>query len=643
VIKRFTILAFFFCTLLNAQEVVSPLSNNPFQIIHAEKQKKQSAVTRFLMAPGDTLLLPFIDDFSSTFIYPDSTKWLDKKVYINRDFPIAPITIGVATFDGLSETGCPYDTVSTNGNINLKSDSLTSKPIKLDYQPSDSIYISFYYQAKGRGDKPELDDSLLLYFKNASSGAWKKVWGRGGLINNSQADSVFRRVMIAITDTAYLKNGFQFRFINKSARLGNIDHWHIDYVQLKNASFKADTLINDVAFVYTPSSYLKNFQAMPWKQYNASEMTDSLWNFVRNNHTAFLNTNYTYKVFNQLQTQLLSANGSGNIEPFFTSGYTTCLIPSTGCRPLLRPPLNSFQFPALTGNTYFTLEHVINASGDINLKNDTIRRRQDFINYYAYDDGTAELAYGLNVIGSKLAYKFTLNVQDTLRAVDMYFNWINNMLSSPPVNSITQRQFRITIWNNNNGIPGAIIYQDSIVTPAYEFEYYTDWGNLSNKFYKYVLTSPQVLNTGTFFVGWVQYTDDLLNIGLDLNTNANTSKLFYNTLGNWSQSAIQGSVMIRPVFGTNGETAGEEDQAQVQKNVWKVFPNPANDFIQIKIDEVLTPSAISITDEVGREIYTSAYLTDIKINTADFTNGIYLVRLLLADGSQSVKKLIIAR
>ena len=41
--------------------------------------------------------------------------------------------------------------------------------------------------------------------------------------------------------------------------------------------------------------------------------------------------------------------------------------------------------------------------------------------------------------------------------------------------------------------------------------------------------------SGTFYVGWIQTTDDLLNIGLDLNKNSN-QYMFYNFNGTWLNS-----------------------------------------------------------------------------------------------------------
>ena len=51
---------------------------------------------------------------------------------------------------------------------------------------------------------------------------------------------------------------------------------------------------------------------------------------------------------------------------------------------------------------------------------------------------------------------------------------------------------------------------------------------------------------GTFYVGWEQITNDLLNIGLDKNSISN-QYMFYNVGGGWVNSQFPGSWMIRPV------------------------------------------------------------------------------------------------
>ena len=76
----------------------------------------------------DTLNLPFFDDFSTSSLYPDSSKWLNNQVYVNNHFPVYPPTLNVATFDVLNAEGRPYN-LTINKDFNSAGDSLISQPI----------------------------------------------------------------------------------------------------------------------------------------------------------------------------------------------------------------------------------------------------------------------------------------------------------------------------------------------------------------------------------------------------------------------------------------------------------------------------------------------------------------------------------
>ena len=87
------------------------------------------------------LSLPVIDDFSIDSYYPDTNIWQDKSVFINRNYAVNPITIGVATFDGLDARGRPYD-ITLTGIDSENADTLTSH--KIDLSSSDTVYLMFF-------------------------------------------------------------------------------------------------------------------------------------------------------------------------------------------------------------------------------------------------------------------------------------------------------------------------------------------------------------------------------------------------------------------------------------------------------------------------------------------------------------------
>ncbi len=114
--------------------------------------------------------LPFFEDFSTSRVYPDSTKWSDRGAFVNDGFPLLPPSRNAATLDVLDEIGAVYDFAISNPFI---AEHLTSVRIRLDsvfgpepcaITPADSVYLSFYYQPQGLGNAPEAGDSLVLEF-----------------------------------------------------------------------------------------------------------------------------------------------------------------------------------------------------------------------------------------------------------------------------------------------------------------------------------------------------------------------------------------------------------------------------------------------------------------------------------------------
>ena len=159
-----------------SQELLVPLNGNDV-IKKAHKQvPKQRKSNEFIYY--ESILLPFVDDFSNYTGYPDTALWIGRQAYVNQSFAIAPPTIGCVTLDAVDERGFVYAHANTT---HFSADTLLSRPIRLDsifspsrvqLKPSDSVYFSFYYQPGGGlgkpwsrvGDAPETEDSLLLEF-----------------------------------------------------------------------------------------------------------------------------------------------------------------------------------------------------------------------------------------------------------------------------------------------------------------------------------------------------------------------------------------------------------------------------------------------------------------------------------------------
>ena len=608
-----------------SQEQLYDLYTNP---VLQQKWKVLPAPLKVAPTPAASLSLPFMDDFSRDSVYPDNAKWMDMKVFINRNFPVAPPSIGVATFDGLDADGIPYDTTGTfNPASSAYADTLTSYPIDLfGKTPADSVRLSFYYEAGGKGNLPEVGDSLWLEFKSPAQ-TWTKVWTTPGF-SAAPSDSNFQQVMIYISSPAFLVDSFQFRFRNKATLSGNLDHWNLDYVYLNDVRPATDTAYKDIAFVYDAQSLLKQYIAMPWEQYDVNDMKTSIKNYLRNNYTStFTTSNYEYFIEDMNHTVLSNVNGSFSLQPYYPNGYTTCTpIP---CANILNPPVSYSYQDTMTGCYIYHVHHSLDSNAtDVNHNNDSVTFYQKFLNYYAYDDGTAEKGYGLNVIGGQTAYKFTLNTADQFTDVDMFFTFL--------MYSQALRTFRITIWDATGagGTPGNIIYQDSIVSPHYVTG--------MNQFYRYKLTSPVNLPAGSFYVGMVQYSSTELNIGFDANTNSQ-SKMYYRTGVNWVQTIFKGSWMIRPVFGRCTNWLGVAD-VSAEVNLFYVYPNPAQDILFVKSENDSNEKInFSVFDMLGNEVISQKGLSGSSVDISALKNGIYFIRIVDAKGNAGVKKIVVSK
>jgi hypothetical protein len=138
-----------------AGQEVRGLTENP---VIKEYLRHRPAVLKSAKA-ADTLNLPFFEDFSTSSVVPDPSKWTDASVFVNNSFGLDPISIGVATLDAIDANGELY---STN-NLPVSSDKLTSLPFDLSqYRISkEPVTLSFFYQPGGKGEVPEKTDSLI--------------------------------------------------------------------------------------------------------------------------------------------------------------------------------------------------------------------------------------------------------------------------------------------------------------------------------------------------------------------------------------------------------------------------------------------------------------------------------------------------
>ena len=641
--NKIIILAYLFLSCLrgNSQEVISYPDIQP-QIRKAFHDQKN--LKSFFMA--DTIEIPFMDDFARKMNYPDGRLWTDKMVFINKGYGLNPPSLGVATFDCYNERGEVYETGNSSG---FAADTLTSVPINLSYSERDSIVLSFYWQAGGLGDLPEAKDSLIVQFYSPPDSSWTTIERM-----ESSGERSFHMTLIPVVEDKYLQKGFRFRFINfasladtrEKGYLTNADHWNIDYVYLDTNRSVYDSSISDVAVVdpfhdkddisplpdsvFRFSSLHDDYESMPWKHYLETDITlNNDVNIVyRNNGRSILNVGRILRILDDNSTIEYKDGGSINILPS-----------QTIVQPLFFREI-SFQ-DNTADSAVFTIKGYLKTDTDPSKLrkalrwNDTVVYQQSFNNYYAYDDGSAEVGYGINGQGTqnaRIACKFHTYMKDTLQGLSIHFNQVKDQDEFRDI----RIYFYLAVWANNNGKPGELIHVN-------KDEQQAAFTNRLNGFTYYDFDSSLAVQD-TFYVGLIQTKEENLNIGFDYNR-INNDKLFYNLQGEWRNSDFAGTLMLRPVMGADpGQGTGIHHPVQKEEPRFTIYPNPAKNYVSLHMDNQQGSAAhyhIQVYDLTGKTMLRRSVSMNETIDVTSLQQGIYLLRLYDGKGMMGTKKLII--
>ncbi len=589
---------------------------------------------------GQGIFLPFLDDFSSYTGLPDNDLWDGENCFVNHNYQYLPPSIGVVTLDAVDRDGELYPDANSFGFMGdtlcsqfIRLDSLRS-PVARKLSVADSVYLSFFVQPGGGagnmweriGSQPSIKDSLVLQFFSATENSWTNVWTMTGTSVDSlyATDSTyFRYVLIPIDEEKYFNEFFKFRFLTYSSLdanpdadyVMNCDQWNIDYVYINYNRTCSDSSFRDIAFVNAATSLIKDYTAVPYKHYRTDMMKTNLNTTIVNLHSSALSSSYKYFVNDRNGNELANYDGGfENISPFMTS-HAFQTSPNH-----INPPLQ-YSFPLMSQEEEFEIVHVVREGvGQDNLSsNDTIRYRQVFSNYFAYDDGTSEGGFGINPLkGSNLALGFTLRQEDTLASVDIYFNKTNNRDTND------KRYFYLCVWDatdDEEPLPNNLLYKSERFLPK---------SDSLNKYTRYFLSEPLVLEEGTFFVSLeIKNKGDYINIGFDRNNDA--SKHIYSKISSgedWEQSFVVGALMIRPYFGY--KAVGLENMF-ADKDIL-VYPNPAKDNIYIntgeeRIKECYLTSVLGKRERIYPTQQGNIYVYDLSSKVS----GTYVITVLTFD------------
>lgn len=510
-------------------------------------------------AQQDMLELPFFDDFSYIKAAPDETLWASHGATVCYDLPKNPPSTGAMLLDALDGSGRFYPNARYGSTT--AADTVESLPINLKYPGEKSIWLSFYYQCGGFGDRPEKGDSLVLDFYSPPERKWQSIKVYEGGKSNQ-----FEQEMINIIDEKYLQQGFRFRFRNYISLgsslspdlVSNCDHWLIDYVSLDVNRYEGDTVYKDVSLTNTPIIRVGDYQQVPWRHYVNSKKHDPV-NYTihyRNNDSRarLLDSINLYLAHDGVTEQY--ALGTFNMPSYMDFENKNENFAYT------------FTSDSDTAATYnVTVKLVSDATMNDYAANNSVTVEKTFSNCYALDDGTAEAAYGLHGEGSDgamIAIKFNTYIPDKLRGVYMYF--------CPVYNNQQADNFDLKVWACQDGLPVSEIATKANVPVPKD----------STGCFIYIPFDQPVEVSDTFFVGWQKNETSIIAVGFDRNTSTPNHK-YFNIGGDWKLSKERGQIMIRPVFGDVKTAVSElEPDGRLLSKKLRIYPNPATDYITVE-------------------------------------------------------------
>lgn len=543
------------------------------------------------------LELPFWDDFSSAGI--DPTKWVSQGASHSFTVGISAVSLGVALLDGVDENGRPYSREELQQG---EADELISLPINLAGIPSveeNTVFLSFYWQAGGKGEMPDENDRLTLQFLSPT-GEWIEVWSQNG--GENQVNNIFRPVSIQVRPE-FFHSQFQFRFRNRGRLSGPFDSWLLDYVFLNKRRAANNLVIEDRTLTQVNQRPLGKFGAVPVSEL---QLQPTLWqrtgNEFNNLNNRFRAMEFSIELQNNSQLiKRINANTPFNPVPlalerrvFSSNEFGSISPPSTETDLELVTYLSSgdnFFFELVQGDTLFFPQVDFR-------KNDTVRTLIPIRDFYAYDNGSVDYSAGINQRGGMLVNRYEANGQVFLKGISINF-------TNP---AQVGRGLDLMVWKDLDSAP---IHVQEIFIP--------EKNNLES--FAYFEIEKNIPIQGEFYIGFAQFTNDFIFVGLDKSFD-NGQEVFFNVSGSWQQNKeVSGSLMIRPHFSQTGIQAEKTgDSFEV-----RVYPNPVTDrlFVEGTLDSV------QIFDSFGRAINLPQESLR-EGHQLDFTGqrkGIYLIKI----------------
>lgn len=555
--------------------------------------------------------IPFWDDFSQGL---DTLKWSIEGASYTETIGLSAPSIGMVLLDGVDQNGRPYSATQIDQG---ETDSLTSAPFDLSgltAQESETLFLSFFWQAGGRAELPDENDQLTLQVKGPE-GNWISIWTQNGGVDLDR--EIFSQEIIRILPV-WQSGDFQFRFFANGRQSGPFDSWLIDYVYLNSNRSESDLFYMDRALSRPNKLHLGDYAAYPLAllENNQEDMWSRISNEFNNLENRFRSMEYSISITDPSGQTFTPINSNTPFNP----------VPNA----LERRSFESLEFDDLPvpdmetglqvktflttgdGPLYRVSDRDTTFFEEVNFaQNDTVTSEFKLMDYFAYDRGEADYSAGINQRSGQLAIKYNSPEEVYLKGISIAFT--NPRQANQAVD--------IQVWKELDRDP--IFIREELIP---EFD--------PGQSYAYYSLDTNIVVDGEFYIGYTQYSNDFIHVGLD-KTNEQGDKLYYNVVGEWVQNEeVNGALMIRPHISL--ERPFEESESPEEP--LSIYPNPVESYLNIEG----TFSELRVFDSFGREIFLEHQLSDKGeiVNFIGQRPGIYVLNLTTEQGMRSHRILV---
>jgi len=578
--------------------------------VYPQKTSLKSPSFRIQAEP---LTLPFWDDFSNSQL--DTNKWIIEGATLSTTVANAAPSVGALILDGIDERGRPYSTVQFEQGF---ADRITSRTINLSgLNPTEanSVYLSFFWQSGGKAEIPDPNDFILLQFLDQDS-LWVNVWEQSGGL--TAEEFFFTQEAIKVLPQ-FLHEGFQFRFQIQGRRSGPFDSWILDYIFLHKNRVESDLSFPDRALTLSNTRPFEKYAALPL--FLLKKDPDLLWNATANEFKnldkGFRAMEYSFEIREkESQSIVTSINSNTPFNPVPIAqerrAFTSNPIPGV---PLPEEEMDYELISYLvTGDRFLNgVENGVAVTyPEVDFRiNDTVRTTLPLRDFLAYDDGSVDYSAGINQRSGMLAVRYEVNSTVYLKGLSINF----------------------TNFTQLGGVIDLMVWKELDQEPIYKKEVFIPIKASLNEFGYFEIDKNIEIN-GIFYIGFTQFINDFLYVGLD-KTYDNGGEIFFNATGSWVQNeTVEGSLMMRAHV---MESPPFENESEASVPL-KVFPNPVLDilFIEGKV------GTVNIYDPMGRNIILpiSENEKGKSVNFEGMQRGIYVLKTTIGEEQKSFRILV---